>query len=60
MDILLSDSSEGVLLQVFALIQWALKLLQYLGHQLYPKQIVAQKIQVRKDNLLTSIIFKRC
>jgi hypothetical protein len=32
---------------------------QYLGHQLYPKQIVAQKIQIRKDNLLTLNDFQR-
>lgn len=25
---------------------------QYLGHWLYPKQIVTQKIQIRKDGLL--------
>ena len=49
------------------LLQWALKFwgvvvapektqrqyhFQYLGYQLYPKRIVAQKIQIRKDNLL--------
>ena len=29
------------------------------GPQLYPKQTVAQKIQVRKDNLLTSNYFQK-
>ena len=33
--------------------------IQYLGHQLYPKQIVAQKIQIRKDNLLTLNDFQK-
>jgi hypothetical protein len=66
-DILLADPSEEVLLQTFALIQQTLKSLgsvvvpekfqrqypfQYLGHRLYPKQIVAQKVQIIKDNLL--------
>lgn len=70
--ILLADPSEGVLLQAFALLQRALKSwglfvapekiqrqfpFQYSGHQLYPKQILAQKIQIRKDNLLL-MIFK--
>ena len=32
---------------------------QYLGHKLYPKQIAAQKIQVRKDNILTLNDFQR-
>ena len=37
-------------------------LLQYLGYQLYPRQTVAQKIQIRKDNLLKVIfiVFRRC
>jgi hypothetical protein len=30
-----------------------------LGHQLYPKQIVAQKIQIRKDCLLSLNYFKK-
>ena len=61
------------LLQAFALLIQALKfwsswirkdskaiyLVQYLGHQLYPKQSVAQKIQVRKDNLLTLNDFQK-
>jgi hypothetical protein len=62
--ILLVDPS-GVLLQAFALlIQQALNFwisccsrkdsktifFQYLGPQLYPKQIVAQEIQIRKDS----------
>ena len=73
MNILLADPSEGILLQAFALIQQAVKfwssccsekiqrqyLFQYLGYQLYPKQTVAQKIQVRKVNLL-QIILKSC
>lgn len=61
--ILLADPSKGVLLQAFALIQRALKIcgvvlapekiqrqypFQYLGHQLYPKQIMAQKIQIKR------------
>jgi hypothetical protein len=29
-------------------------LLQYLGPQLYPREVVVQKIQERKDDLLTS------
>jgi hypothetical protein len=72
MDILLADSSEGDLLQTSALIQQALKfwgvvvapekiqrqcLFQCLGPQLYARQIVAQKTQERKDDLLR-IIFK--
>lgn len=66
--IFLADPPNYILLQAFAFIQRALKfwssccsrkdskaiLFQYLGHQLYPKQIVTQKIQERKDNLLTS------
>ena len=32
---------------------------QYLEHKLYPKQIAAQKIQVRKDNILTLNDFQR-
>ena len=66
--------ADGVLLQAFALIQQALKFwgvivapekiqkqypFQYLKHQLYPKQIVAQKIQVRKDNLFTLSDFQK-
>ena len=31
----------------------------YLGPQLYPKQTVAQKIQDRKDDLLTSNCFQK-
>ena len=64
---------DGVLLQAFALVQWVLKVwiscfsikdttaihFQYLGHQLYPKQIVTQKFKVRKDNLLTSNYFQK-
>ena len=61
-----------MLLQTFALIQRALKfggivvapekiqkkyLSQYLGPQLYPRKIVVQKIQERKDDLLTSNYF---
>ena len=34
-------------------------LFQYLEHKLYPKQISAQKIQVRKNNLLTLNDFQR-
>jgi hypothetical protein len=30
-----------------------------LGHQLHPKQIVAQKIQIRKGNLLTLNDFQK-
>jgi hypothetical protein len=74
MDILLADPSEEVLLQTFALIQQALKSwglvvvpektqrqyhFQHLEYKLYPKQIAAQKIQVRKDNLLTLNDFQR-
>ena len=65
---------KGSLLQIFALTQWALKfwgvvvapekiqrqyLFQYLGPQLYPRKIVAQKIQERKDDLLTSNYFQK-
>ena len=60
-DILLADPSEGALLQ--PLKSWELVVasekiqrqypFQNLGHRLYPKQIVAQKIQIRKDSLLT-------
>jgi hypothetical protein len=74
MDILLAGCSEGVLLQVFALIQQALKswglvvtlekcqrkyTFQCLGYQLYSKQIVSQKIQIRKVNLLTLNDFQK-
>ena len=56
------------------LLQWALKfwgvvvapekiqrqyLFQCLGYQLYPKRIIAQKIQIRKDNLLTLSDFQK-
>ena len=34
-------------------------LFQYLGPQLYPRKIVAQKIQERKDDLLTSNYFQK-
>ena len=34
-------------------------LFQYLEHKLYPKQIVALKSQVRKDNLLTLNDFQK-
>ena len=34
-------------------------LFQYLEHKLYPKQISTQKIQVRKNNLLTLNDFQR-
>ena len=34
-------------------------LFQYLGPQLCHKQIVAQKIQIKKDSLLTSNYFQR-
>jgi hypothetical protein len=62
-DILLAGLSEGVLPQAFALIVKALKSwglivapekiqrqypFQNLGHRLYPKQIVAQKIQIKR------------
>ena len=65
---------KGNLLQTFALIQWSLKfwgaiiapekiqrqyLFQYLGPQLYPRKIVVQKIQERKDDLLTSNYFQK-
>ena len=70
---LLADPSERDL-QAFSLIQQALKswglvvapektqrqhTFQYLGHQLYPKQIVAQKIQIRNDSLLPLNYFKK-
>jgi hypothetical protein len=73
-DIVLADLSEWILLQAFALIQQALKSwglvvvpeksqrqypFQHLGHQLYPKQVVAQKIQIRKDNLLSLNDFQK-
>jgi hypothetical protein len=73
-DILLADTSEGVLLQAFAFIQQVLNFggvvvapekiqrqypFQYLGHQLYFKQTVAQKIQIRKDSLLTLNYFQK-
>jgi phenylalanine-4-hydroxylase len=32
---------------------------QYLRPQLYPRKIVVQKIQERKDNLLTSYYFQK-
>jgi hypothetical protein len=32
---------------------------QYLGHQLYPKQIVAKKIQIRKGHLFTLNYFQK-
>ena len=32
---------------------------QDLGHQLYPKEIVDQKIQIRKDSLLTLNDFQK-
>ena len=66
--IILADFSEVIVLQAFALIQQTLKAwwfkaspekirnpypFQYLGHQLYPKQILVQNIHIRKDNLLT-------
>jgi hypothetical protein len=72
--ILLANPSEGILLQTFAPIQWALKLwgvvvapekiqrqylFQYLGPQLYLRKIVAQKIQERNDDLLTSNYFQK-
>lgn len=62
------------LLQIFALTQWDLKfwgvavapeksqrqyLFQSLEPQLYPKQNVSQKIQERKDDLLTSNYFQK-
>lgn len=74
MYILLANPSEGILLQTFAPIQWALKLwgvvvapekiqrqylFQYLGPQLYLRKIVAQKIQERNDDLLTSNYFQK-
>jgi hypothetical protein len=60
--ILLADSSDGLLLQIFAFIQRALNfwevvvvpeniqrkcLFQYLGPPLYPRKIEVQKIQER-------------
>ena len=33
--------------------------MQYLEHQLYPKQIVAQKSQIRKDSLPTLNYFEK-
>ena len=72
--IILADFSEGIVLQAFALIQQTLKAwwfkaspekiknpypFQYLGHQLYPKQILVQNIHIRKDNLLTLNAFQK-
>ena len=73
--IILADFSEVIVLQAFALIQQTLKAwwfkaspekiknpypFQYLGHQLYPKQILVQNIHIRKDNLLTLHALKSC
>ena len=72
--IILADFSEVIVLQAFALIQQTLKAwwfkaspekiknpypFQYLGHQLYPKQILVQNIHIRKDNLLTLNAFQK-
>jgi hypothetical protein len=75
MDILLAGPSEGVLLQAFALLKqqalnfWGVVVapekiqrqypFQYLGHQLYPKQIVAQKIQIIRDSLIALNDFQK-
>ena len=71
--IILADFSEVIVLQAFALIQQTLKAwwfkaspekirnpypFQYLGHQLYPKQILVQNIHLRKHNLLTLNAFQ--
>ena len=72
--IILADFSEVIVLQAFALIQQTLKAwwfkaspekiknpypFQYLGHQLYPKQILVQNIHIRKDNLLNLNTFQK-
>ena len=72
--IILANFSECIVLQAFALIQQTLKAwwfkaspekirnpypFQYLGHQLYPKQILVQNIHIRKDNLLTLNDFQK-
>lgn len=73
-DILLAEREEGLLLAAYAHLQRALEEqglvvvpekvqteppYSYLGHRLYPKAILPQKIQLRKDRLLTRNDFQK-